>query len=332
MMNASTAYQQLAEAIGVGESARIAKIFELLADDNEAQILLAASPPATIDEISEKTGLASNDVERMIEPLFKKGLIFQSKKPDATRYYRVRQLLQFHDATAVAHDVSSDVLDLWKEFMNEEWPEYSKKVEEFLPQPVVRVIPVNVSIESTAQVLAFDDVQAVVEGARSLAVTNCSCRVIERKCDSPLEVCLQVNRAADYAIERGTGRELTKQEALDILKLCEEEGLIHVADNKREVAHVICNCCNCCCMNWPSLTRGLGKLVAPSRFQAQVDEDLCTGCETCVERCPLHFISMDGDVACVDSERCIGCGVCTVTCPADAITLEEVRPADFVPS
>jgi hypothetical protein len=43
----------------------------------------------------------------------------------------------------------------------------------------------------------------------------------------PIEVCIHVNRAADYAVERSTGRQLTKQETLDMLKMCEEEGLVY---------------------------------------------------------------------------------------------------------
>ncbi len=115
-MTEKTLYQQLAEAIGAVESKLIAKIFEALADENEAKILLAAAPPATIDELSEKTGLPTEDIEKMLDPLFKKGLIFMSKKKGPTQYYRVRNVAQFHDATAVALDASRDMLDLWKEY------------------------------------------------------------------------------------------------------------------------------------------------------------------------------------------------------------------------
>jgi hypothetical protein len=41
-------YQQLAEAVGAGESDLIPKIFAELIDDREAKVLLAAAPPATI--------------------------------------------------------------------------------------------------------------------------------------------------------------------------------------------------------------------------------------------------------------------------------------------
>ena len=324
-------FQQLAEGIGAGESKLIPRIFEALIDENEAKVLLAAAPPATIDEISEKTGIPGDNIEKMIDPLFKKGLIFKSKKEGATRYYRVRSVPQLHDATALYLDASRDFLDLWKDYMAREWDEYGRKLEAILPQPVVRVIPVNISIEPQTQILAFDDVKSIVEGAKNLAVAKCSCRVIEGKCGRPLEVCIQVDRAADYAIERGTGRKLSKEETITILKMCEEEGLVHVTNNRRDPGHVICNCCDDCCLNWPSIKAGSKRWVVPSRFEAVVDAELCSGCETCLDRCFFDAISIEDDISIVDPEKCMGCGVCTVTCPNEAISLKEVRPADFVP-
>ena len=325
-------YQQLAEAIGSGESKLIPRIFEALIDEDEARVLLAAAPPATIDEISEKSGIPGSNVEKMIDTLFKKGAIFKSKKEGTTRYYRVRNVPQLHDATALYLGASSDFLGLWKDYMATEWDEHGRKIEEILPQPVVRVIPVNISMEPQTRILAFDDVKGIVEGARNLAVAKCSCRVIDGKCGKPLEVCIQVDRAADYAIERGTGRRLSKEEAVTILEMCEEEGLVHVTDNRREVGHIICNCCEDCCLNWPSIKGGSKGWVVPSRFEAVVDAELCSGCEICLDRCFFDAISMEDNISVVDPEKCMGCGVCTVTCAAGAIGLKEVRPADFVPA
>jgi len=333
-MAAEELYRQLAEAVGGGKSKYIRGIFESLADEKEAKLLMAAAPPATVEELAEKTGLSKSEIEGMIAPLFKKGLLFKSKKNGHMRYYRVRHLLQMHDATAVMIDPPRKMLELWKKFMDEEFEDFSRDFEQKLPGAVIRVIPVNVTIRPRTQILAFDDVSKMVEGARNIAVTPCSCRVIDGKCGKPLEVCMQFNKAADYAIERGTGRKLSREEAIEMLKMCEEEGLVHVGNNQRSVGHVICNCCSDCCLNWPSLRTGLKKFVVPSRFQAVVDPDLCSSCETCLDRCHFDAITMEGegDTAIVDPDKCMGCGVCLVTCPEEAISLKEVRPEEFVPA
>ena len=323
--------QQLAEAVGAGESTLIQKIFEVLVKDDEAKVLLAAAPPATAEEIVQKTGLPPETIKTMLESLFKRGLIFKSKKGEQMKYYRVKTVPQMHDATTLTPGISREVLDLWKAYMGKEWPKYGQKIMDFLPGSLMRVIPVNEKIEPGSRILAYEDVIKIIENAKTLSVTKCSCRVIDGACGKPLEVCMQVDRAAEYNLERGTGRALSKAEAVEMLKMCEEKGLVHVADNRQVVGHVICNCCSDCCMNWPIMT-GPKKWVAPSRFEAVVDPDLCTGCETCLERCFFDAIAVKNDLAAVDPGKCMGCGVCAVSCPTEALRLKEVRAADFVPA
>lgn len=333
-MQEKTPYEQLAEHVGAGDSKIIPAIFETLANEAEARLLLAAAPPATAEELSERTGIDVAEIQAMIDALFRKGLIFKSKKPDGTRYYRVRHALQFHDATAVAIDPSQKMLDLWKRFMETEWDDYSRKIEGMLPSSVLRVIPVNVSVEPRTQILPFEDVKSMIDSARNVAVTRCSCRVIDGACGQPLEVCLQLDRAADYALERGTGRKLSRDEAIQMLDMCEDAGLVHVAENKRALGVVICNCCSDCCINWASTRTGLRKFAAPSRFRATVDAEACNGCQLCVERCFFDAITMaDGNgLAVVDEDNCMGCGLCQVICAPDAISMEVVRPEEFIPA
>ena len=56
---------------------------------------------------------------------------------------------------------------------------------------------------------------------------------------------------------------------------------------------------------------------------AIVDKDTCTGCEICVDSCPVEAISMTSEnLAFVDPETCIDCGDCVDVCPVEAISLE----------
>ena len=55
---------------------------------------------------------------------------------------------------------------------------------------------------------------------------------------------------------------------------------------------------------------------------AMVDEDLCSGCGTCVALCPYGAIEKDEmGVARVIEVLCKGCGVCGASCPERAITI-----------
>ena len=55
---------------------------------------------------------------------------------------------------------------------------------------------------------------------------------------------------------------------------------------------------------------------------AKVDEEKCTGCETCIAECPSEAIKRVEDKAVIDEEGCVDCGVCVDACPEEAISME----------
>jgi electron transport complex protein RnfB len=75
---------------------------------------------------------------------------------------------------------------------------------------------------------------------------------------------------------------------------------------------------------------GVANVVARSAFVAQVDPDLCSACEACVDRCQFQALTVD-DIAQVARLTCVGCGVCVRACPSEALSLvrrpdEEILP------
>jgi len=128
---------------------------------------------------------------------------------------------------------------------------------------------------------------------------------------------------AQYYEENGLGRVIDLREAFKILDQAEEAGLVLQPSNSQQVVN-ICTCCGCCCQ----ILKNLKALPAPARvaatnFFAVVDGERCTGCETCVNRCQMEAVRMDGATAVVLGERCIGCGLCVPTCPEGVLSLEQ---------
>jgi NAD-dependent dihydropyrimidine dehydrogenase PreA subunit len=325
-------YGALAEKIFMGNSALIPALFEMIASHEEADLLLAM--PATAKGLAEDYGKSEDEIQGMLDTLFHKGLVFKKQTPEGTLYRMCRDLMQFHDASILWPEAPRQYLDLWQRFMEEEWPAFSEMVEKILPRPVARIVPVGETVEGRQQILAYEDVRQMIEEAETIAVTNCTCRLTARKCDRPVEICLQIGKAGEYTIDRGSGREIGKEEALSLLRKAEEAGLIHTTMNRAEDTHFICNCCNDCCMTFPMLINRKLNLCDPSRFAATIDEELCSGCGDCVERCYFGGMAIDDEtnVAVVDAEACMGCGLCQVVCPEGAITLEVIRESDFIPT
>ncbi len=326
-------YVQMTDRIFLTGSTIIPQLFKMIADEDEARLMLAT--PGTAAQLAERLGRSEEETQKMLDLLFRKGLVFKSKKPDGTIYRMCRDLVQFHDATLTWPEASREYYDLWQKYMEEEWPAYAATISQMIPKPFTRVIPVNQPLDVKSSILARDDVEKLLDKAGRFAVTNCTCRTIAHKCDKPIEVCLQIGKGAEYTIERGSGRELTREEAMDILRISEEAGLVHVVMNKSEETHFICNCCDDCCQAFTLLISDGLNICDPSRFTAVVDADACTGCGACLERCYFGALCMaeteDGEVLVINSDKCMGCGLCSVVCPEDAITMLETREADFIP-
>ena len=75
-----TPYGQLAARVGLGDSKIAPRLFEMLSDGTDAELLLAM--PGTVPELSEKLGMPEEDVETRVRDLFLKGLAFPSRRTD----------------------------------------------------------------------------------------------------------------------------------------------------------------------------------------------------------------------------------------------------------
>lgn len=63
------------------------------------------------------------------------------------------------------------------------------------------------------------------------------------------------------------------------------------------------------------------RMERQAQMRPKVDEALCTGCETCVENCPVSALSMVRGLPKMDPDKCIVCYCCQENCPEKAIQL-----------
>lgn len=202
--------------------------------------------------------------------------------------------------------------------------------------PTSRVIPVDRKIQAENKIHTYHQVASYIEKYHPLSVSTCFCRheakLIDENddCHKPDEVCMQFGMGAQFIIDRKMGRQISKEEALEILKQTEEAGLVHAAINRQEI-DFLCNCCGCHCMILKTaLAQPKPGLNLNSGFMPQHDAEKCTSCGVCIERCPTKALAMgEEDVPLLNSDLCIGCGVCATGCDFEAITLvtrEDILP------
>ncbi|WP_052218314.1 indolepyruvate ferredoxin oxidoreductase subunit alpha [Thermincola ferriacetica] len=49
-----------------------------------------------------------------------------------------------------------------------------------------------------------------------------------------------------------------------------------------------------------------------------INQDICTACGTCAEKCPAGAIKKDGACYTIDASKCSMCGICAENCPVGA--------------
>ena len=132
-------------------------------------------------------------------------------------------------------------------------------------------------------------------------------------------------------------RVVTKEEALNIVKLAVDDGLIPILGNSRmeadgydvvDVGHFmsVCFCCTCCCINGRVMQQVSSSVTALYKrmegLTIEVDQDICNGCGECLEVCVFTGMEMIDEKAIVNQKRCLGCGRCESVCPNEAISIE----------
>ncbi|MFH0814395.1 MAG: 4Fe-4S binding protein [Pseudomonadota bacterium] len=304
----------------------------------EAEIALGLPtrlPPFEVEEvevIARRIGKPADKVEEILAGLAKKGFLFKQKTALGKTGYAFIQIgfgipqLFMWKGEPDDHVKEEIARPMYKYLKEGGWDaQNTKNVRLF------RYVPVNLAVDrSVTAVYSYDMMKEVIQRARRIAVCHCPCRMagklfFDTKCKHSLENCIKFNKMADYALEHGLGREISREEALEITRKAEEEGLIHFVDNcQGEIQHN-CNCCSCCCcFTMPIKNRLVPRdSMMATYYLRTTDEEACTGCGQCADDCPLEIITIKDDKPVVDESICIGCGVCLLHCPTGAAKVKE---------
>ena len=348
MHMADDVYLALAEhldemPIGAPMSDELLEILRILFTPEEAE--LGARLPfmnAELGGLSATTGVPPQELEGILDSMVAKGTVFKSTKGGVAKYRLLPTVVGFSETPFWAGQDNERVrrlAPLWNRyFMSAFGREIGDR-----KTPALRVVPVEEEIASGSEVLPFETVSKLVEEVDYRAVAYCPCRQLKayvgEGCEHERENCFHFGSMGRFIVEQGMGREVTLEETLRILREAHEEGLVFSTDNFAGKVSTICSCCGCCC-GFIQTRKELGyaNALAPSSYAAVVDEESCTGCGDCEERCPVGAIALDDDeIARVDESECLGCGVCVPTCSGEALALQrrgdarEILPlAEFI--
>ena len=268
-------------------------------------------------------------VAQMLAEMEQKGLISAERKPGKADSFSVNQFVVGFMEEQVDH-MDRELVDLVDEYLP-----FFFKDGPWTRVPQIRTIPIGVSIPIQNDVMPYEVAEEIVNAHTSFAVRNCICRqghqIKGDDCGKPLEVCLSFDDGAKHTVFTGRGRLISKDEALGILKLAEQVGLVLQPSNSKDPIF-ICACCGCCCgvLRNLKLHEKPADLVA-NPFIAQHNPELCSSCGVCTERCQMEAITLGAISAEFNADRCIGCGLCVSTCPSGALTLVRKPQQPAIP-
>lgn len=297
------------------------RLLEKLFTPEDAELASTLSlVPETISEVVQKNKISEIDAKRILIGMVKKGLIELRKDQDkGLVFFLMPFVVGFYERQN--GKIDQEFAELFEQYYKESF------FQSMTAEPSVhRVIPVEKTIPVNVDVMPYEKASTYLDSANAWGVLDCICRIqkklIGEECDHPIENCLAFSSKVGAFDRIDTIRSLSKEEALAILDEANKAGLVHSTNNAQQDVTYICNCCTCSC----GILRGIAEFgkhsaVASSDFFAEVDEDLCNGCEVCIDRCQFNALKMDDDICMVDTTYCYGCGLCVTTCASEAIHL-----------
>jgi ferredoxin len=317
------------------------KLLQVIYTEEEAA--LGAEFPIgslTARELSDKLGRVQGPLTTLLETMADKGTVFVTKTDEGVSHYALMPFvpgvveLQLTRGTDTPRDRKMARLldDLMEGEMGDlmgaafKDPEVAKQL---IPIAPARTITVQEQLPPGTKIYPFEQIIELVEKETYFGAAKCYCRHHAYLLDRPCQVkgvpeysCMMFGKTARYVVERGFGKEITKQEALQILKATEDAGLVHNTNNFIDSTVFVCNCCGCCCGFLKMLKKfDSNAMLSYSNFVVEADTDLCSGCELCLERCQVQALSLADELITIDTKRCLGCGNCVSVCPTGCLSM-----------
>jgi Pyruvate/2-oxoacid:ferredoxin oxidoreductase delta subunit len=212
--------------------------------------------------------------------------------------------------------------------MSPETSGYHSKVVKLDDVRVLLTINEDIELTGLERVIPYKHARDIIlKNPDRIAVIDCPCRATIKNPCKPLDVCLIVGEPIVSFIldhnKENNPRQISQEEAVDIVKAEDDRGHIHTAWFKDAIGDrffAMCNCCKCCCAPMTGHFNGV-PMIASSGYVCEINE-ACNECGNCIEYCQFGALSMNSK-AVVNMKKCMGCGVCESKCPVEAISMKR---------
>ncbi|MFW2365020.1 MAG: 4Fe-4S dicluster-binding protein [Desulforhopalus sp.] len=331
--------------IGLPDSDKLRRILAILFTEEEAYV--ASRFPleeATIKELVRATGWQQEKLEKKLDEMAEKGLVFETRYGGKSFYVLMPGLIGFFEFSFMKQRNDLPVAELAQLMHEYLFGDPDQKMgHEFFGSktPLTRSLVYEEHIPVSSQVATYESAKEIIKAAGYGGIGMCYCRHkkehLDQSCDKDAptkEICISLGTAARFMVRRGFAEYRTTEQLLAILEQARELNLTHITDNIRHKPSFICNCCSCCCELLGGVIRGFPMGVAKTNYTLQVNGESCVGCGLCRKACNVTALELcdaanggEKKKMGVNGDYCLGCGACISVCPTSSLSLIPViRP------
>lgn len=266
----------------------------------EVALCLGLRKPLSAEEIAPMCGKSVEKTEQLLWDVAVAGMAFVNEIDGVDKYW--------HEIWVPGH---MEMIVNHKENV-QKYPELGVMFDEYGKKkgpiaagniPVgagpMRVIPIQQALDGESRSVSYEEVSKYLEENTRFSVSDCACRTSREASGEGCghlkeDMCIQMGHAAEYYIRTGRGREITREEAYEVIRIAEENGLMHNIPNTDGPGktHAICNCCGCGCFAMRLANRYVNPDMVRSNYVSEVDAEKCVGCGECVENCPTNALKL----------------------------------------
>ena len=277
-------------------------ILEPVVSDEMAEVALHLElrKPQTAEEIAVRCGKSVEETARLLWELSMAGVCFVNKIDGVDKFWHdtwvpgIMEMMTNNKENVKQHPQIAEAFEAYGRVRG---PATAGNFPVGIG--LMRVIPIESAIDGNSRKASYEEVSKYLNENTIFSVSDCSCRTVREVmgegCGHLKEnMCIQMGHAAEYYIRTGRGREITREEALEIIQRAEENGLVHQIPNTDGPGktHAICNCCGCSCLSLRTAEMFINTDMVRSNYVSHIDKEKCVACGECVEACPVNALQL----------------------------------------
>ena len=271
----------------------------------EVMLKMGLRKPKTTAEIAKLTGKSEAKIEELLTDAAMHGIVeYHRENPKKEKQWYVQIFVP-----GIA-EMTNMVLD-----QVEKYPELASSFDQMTFLPLegkthlmppggngvgMHVIPVEQAIPAKQESCDLEHISHWLDKYDGkLSVGYCSCRNARRlfgegSGEIQDDCCIGLGDFADYLVETGKGRRITKEEALEICKRAEDNGYVHQTTNidGSDKIFGLCNCDLGVCFALRTSQYFNTPYLSASAYRAHVTTEDCVACGKCVEVCPAGALKL----------------------------------------